>query len=234
MLAGMSFYDIAPESVRELQPADSRAILRRDGSNLAGVLERLSRQSPETYQRLLEYLGAIVPDLLDVRRESYGSHETLLFRQRSPGGSAPWEFRAAHMSDGTLRALALLVAVMQRRSDGRAMTVVGVEEPECAIHPAAMAAMLDALREAAVETQVLVTTQSPDVLDLVELEDETLLAVAKRDGASVIAPVDPAGVDVLQQRLYTPGEMLRMNHLEPAPAHPGPTPARALSEVRSA
>jgi predicted ATPase len=114
------------------------------------------------------------------------------------------------------------------------MTVVGVEEPECAIHPAAMAAMLDALREAAVETQVLVTTQSPDVLDLVELEDETLLAVAKRDGASVIAPVDPAGVDVLQQRLYTPGEMLRMNHLEPAPAHPGPTPARALSEVRSA
>ena len=53
-------------------------------------------------------------------------------------------------------------------------------------------------------------------------------------GASVIAPVDPAGIEVLQQRLYSPGEMLRMNHLEPAPAHPSPTSERAFSEVGSA
>ena len=69
------------------------------------------------------------------------------------------------VSDGTLRVLGILVAVNQLASDGRPIRLVGIEEPETALHPAAAGALMDALREAATHTQVLVTTHGADLLD---------------------------------------------------------------------
>ena len=56
-----------------------------------------------------------------------------------------------------LCALATLVAAFQ--SDGlTSPSVVGIEEPETALHPAAMRALVDALDEATERTQILLTT----------------------------------------------------------------------------
>jgi hypothetical protein len=40
-----------------------------------------------------------------------------------------------------------------------------------------------------------------------------------RDGATVIAPVDAASAEAIRRDLYTPGDLLRMDHLQPGLTH---------------
>jgi predicted ATPase len=162
-LANIKVYNINPDAMRQLQKPESGELLRRDGSNIASVIERLRRESPETKQRIEEYLSRVVEGVVGVERQGLGSWETVDFRQRVAGDTAPWTFPATSMSDGTLRALGVLVALLASTRGN--YSPVGVEEPEAALHPAGAGLLLDALRDASASRQVLVTTHSPDLLD---------------------------------------------------------------------
>ncbi len=74
---------------------------------------------------------------------------------------------------------------------------------------------MDALREAAVHTQIIVTSHSPDFLDQIDTEEDELLVVESRDGTTVIADADSSSVEMIKDHLYTPGELLRMDQLQP-------------------
>lgn len=80
------------------------------------------------------------------------------------------------MSDGTLRALGILAALFQGNPD-YAPTLIGIEEPETALHPAASSALREALNRASQETQIIVTSHSPDLLDDLQLSADSLLSV---------------------------------------------------------
>lgn len=213
-LSHMAFYNLNPDRMRELQTSDSGEILARDGSNATSVFRLLAEVRPEQRARIEEYLSRVVPGVRGVEARVLGPRETLEFRQEVAGANNPWHFLAANMSDGTLRALGILLSLFQT-GNGKRITVVGVEEPEIALHPAAAGILLDALREASQDSQIIVTSHSPDLLDIVDLNSESILAVHKEAGDTVIAPIDPASVAVLQQGLYTPGELLRLGQLEP-------------------
>lgn len=100
---------------------------------------------------------------------------------------------------------------------GPAPPLVGIEEPETALHPGTAAFLRDAFREVSDTTQVLVTSHSPDLLDEIDLDREVLLAVNAVDGITRIAPIDQASRSVVRKGLYTPGELLRLNQLAPDP-----------------
>jgi hypothetical protein len=122
------------------------------------------------------------------------------------------------MSDGTLRVLGILVALFQGDHDDRKrVLLVGIEEPEIALHPAAAGVLLDGLRDAAEKTQVIVTSHSPDLLDDKNLDVGSILAVESQDGDTMIAPVDNASRTVVRDRLFTVGELLRRDQLQPDP-----------------
>jgi predicted ATPase len=123
------------------------------------------------------------------------------------------------MSDGTLRAVGILVALFQSSNGQKArVPLVGIEEPEVALHPAAAGILLDALMDASRHTQVLVTSHSPDLLDNYQISADSILAVVAKGGITSIARLDEVGRSVLRDRLYTPGELLKLNQLSPDPA----------------
>ena len=142
--------------------------------------------------------------------------ETLQFRQDVSGAKHPWHFYAASMSDGTLRALAVLTALYQANGNG-GIPLVAIEEPETALHPAAASILRDALRESSRETQVLVTSHSPDLLDDSGISEANLLAVVSEKNVTRIGPIDEAARAVLRKQLYTAGELLRLDQLRPEP-----------------
>jgi predicted ATPase len=223
----MGFYNLNPEQIRELQSPDPGKLLLRDGGNIASVLDQLATHSRATKQRIEEYLGKVVPGVAGVDSLIVGPKETLEFRQRIAGAKDPWRFLAANMSDGTLRALGVLVAIFQS-TNGTNVPLVAIEEPEVALHPAAAGVLRDSLRDASRTTQLLVTSHSPDLLDDSSFEPETVLAVSAPDGATTIGPLDEAGIEALKHHLYTPGELLRMNQLSPNPEavhEPGEAPS---------
>ena len=215
-LSCMGFYSLNLDKIRDLQAPDPGDLLIRDGSNLTSVLARLS---DPVKRRIEEYLAAVVPGVHGVKVKKFGPKETLEFRQDVAGAKHPWRSLANNMSDGTLRALGILVALFQEHHDPKKrVLLVGVEEPEIALHPAAAGVLLDALRDAADKTQIIVTSHSPDLLDDKDLDPGSILAVEARDGTTIIAGVDEVGRSVLRDRLYTTGELLRLDQLQPDPA----------------
>lgn len=215
-LSRMGFYNLNPDRIRDLQPADAGDVLRRDGSNIASVLGQLEQHSAPSKQRIEEYLATVVPGISKVAVKQVGPKETLEFRQQVKGNKEGWRFFAANMSDGTLRALGLLVALFQS-TNGRAHRVplVGIEEPELALHPAAAGVLRDCLRDASGATQVIVTSHSPELLDDPDIPDNCILPVVAEQGVTRIGPLDEAGRSAIRDRLYTPGELLRLNQLMP-------------------
>ena len=211
----MGFYSLNPDKIRDLQAPDPGGLLLRDGSNLASVLAQLS---PAAKERIEEYLAAVVPGVHGVKVKEIGPKETLEFRQDVAGAKDPWRFLANNMSDGTLRVLGILVALFQGDPDAKKrVLLVGIEEPEIALHPAAAGVLLDALRDAADTTQIIITSHSPDLLDNKEFDPESILAVEAQGGTTAIARMDEAGRSVVHDQLYTTAELLRLNQLQPDP-----------------
>ncbi|HVR38236.1 MAG TPA: ATP-binding protein, partial [Thermoanaerobaculia bacterium] len=216
-LTAMRFYHLNPDVMREPQDPHEGEVLEESGSNISSVWGQLERSNPDLTKRLTSFLAVIVPELNRVRRVRVGTKEGLRFHQGFPGGEL--QFEASRMSDGTLRALGVLIAAGQANGTRAIATLSAIEEPEIALHPEAVAALMDALHEAsATKTQIIVTSHSPDVLDQVDLLSDTLLVTEFRKGATVIAEVDETSREAIRRHLYTPGDLLRMDQLQPQSA----------------
>src|SRR5262249_57792916 len=133
------------------------------------------------------------------------------FRLRPESGTKPITLNASSMSDGTLRTLAALVAAFQIVLPYGYPGLVAIEEPESALHPAAMRALVDALDEATLRTQILLTTHSADMPDNPTIRPENIRVVQMMGGQTVIAPVDEASVEIVRQKLDTLGGLERQN-----------------------
>lgn len=214
----MGFYNLNPDRIRDLQPSDAGELLARDGSNLASVLGQLAANNAAIKQRIEEYLAKVVPGIHGVDVKTIGPKETLEFRQQVTGSLDPWRFLAANMSDGTLRALGVLVALFQSiNGKPTRVPLVGIEEPEVALHPAAAGVLLDSLRDASNNTQIIVTSHSPDLLDDERMDSGSILAVVAEHGTTKIGPLDETGRSAMHDHLYTAGDLLRLNQLTPDP-----------------
>jgi len=155
--------------------------------------------------------------------------ETLEFKQRMGRNESPWSLFAENMSDGTLRALGVLTALFQSVNGGaKHVPLVGIEEPEVAVHPGAAGVLRDALRTAAEATQVIVTSHSPDLLEDKDVGDESILGVANVTGETKIGSLNEAGRSAIRDRLYTAGELLRLNQLTPDITKIDATPSSQL------
>jgi predicted ATPase len=154
--------------------------------------------------------------VLDVSVKHVQKKETLEFRQKVGSNEAAWRFFAENMSDGTLRALGVLTALFQSANGAtKRIPLVGVEEPETAVHPGAAGVLRDALRAAADSTQVLVTSHSPDLLDDKDVSDDWVLAVMSENGETKIGPLNEADRSLMRDRLFTAGELLKQGSLTP-------------------
>ena len=124
-------------------------------------------------------------------------------------GKGSW-FDLSYESDGTIRLLAMLTALSQ----DPAPSVVGLEEPELAIHPGAMAVLSDAMKEAATRGQVLVATHSPDLID--RLPIESIRAVTAEGGSTRVGKVAEHQMASVKEDLFSAGELHSMEGLQPA------------------
>ena len=115
------------------------------------------------------------------------------------------------MSDGTLRALGILLAFMQKNRP----LFIGLEEPEATLHPEALSSIMEIIRSFSRTSQVLVTTHSPELLDEKWLEAENLRIVSWEKGITQVQPLGAMSTQALQEHLMGAGELFRSNALQP-------------------
>ena len=223
ILSGMGFYNLDPGRIRDLQSSAPSDVLDGDGANIASVFGTLKSRSQPSIERIVKFLSVIVPGTVGVEAKTLGPKLTLEFLQKVRGDEHAWRFLANNMSDGTLRAFGVLVALFQGAgSASLAARLIGIEEPESALHPAAAEALMDVLQEVSGTVQVLATTHSADLLDQKTLPVESLLAVVSDAGETRLAPLDDKSRSILREGLSTPGDLLRMEMLDPDPVLAAP------------
>lgn len=157
--------------------------LQSNGSNLAGVLDRLRDNSPERFEALNAELHRWLPEydrvLFDTPQQG---HRVL--RLRATGGKDSKAIDAEYLSQGTLLALAILTLGYLPDPP----PLVGFEEPDRGIHPRLLRQVRDALYrlshpEAHGETrkavQVIATTHSPYMLDLYRDHPDEIVIASK-------------------------------------------------------
>lgn len=218
LLGSMRVYSIEPAKLREMQDPDSGLSLKSDGSNAASVLQELTTRGPDsvaTRDEIQAFLEAIVPDTQAVRPKKHGNKLSMSFSQQW-SDDKKLSFDAFSMSDGTLRSLGLILSVFQKPNP----SVLVIEEPEATIHPGALGAVLDLIRRAARNMQVVVTTHSPDLLDAGWITADNLRIVSWTEGASHVLRPSEATRDAIRNHLMGAGELLRSNALHAEPLFP--------------
>lgn len=219
-LTRMTFHNLNPEAMKYPQRPEPGELLAHDGHNLASVIKHLQSEAPDRLDRVRQYIQAIGVPLGRIQHKQAGALETIEVSQELavPAGQRNSNFDAIALSDGTIRALGILVSLVSARGPGEGgPSLVGIEEPETALHPAAAGALMEALAEGAERTQLIVTCHSPDLLDHPSVRPEMIRPVLLENGRTVVGRLSPAKADLLSRHLTTAGELLRLDQLEPDP-----------------
>lgn len=203
-LQQMQTVEVNPAHVGDLQQPSSTREFEPDGSNTTSVWEILD---PRTKQELIDELSAIVPGIARIEVSRLADRQTLTFVQETASGRR--EFYAKQMSDGTLRAFSILLAMLQPSRP----SLLVIEEPEIAIHLGALRTLVDLLEQHSENSQIVITTHSADIVD--SLPVEALRVVWSDGGSSQVAPLAEHMRDTVYQGLVTPGDLLRSDSLDP-------------------
>ena len=176
--------DPIPSHMRDYSPLAER--LEPDASNIAGVIAVVSKERSGLENTLTKYVSQLPErDIKRVYAETVGKFQAdamLYCEEYWLGQGKLLTVDARGMSDGTLRFLAILTALLTRPPG----SLLVVEEVDNGLHPSRARLLLDMLREVGMDRKVdvLVTTHNPALLDAMGTSMVPFIAVAHRDSAS--------------------------------------------------
>jgi predicted ATPase len=176
-LSSIRIFQLSPHTSRLAGVASPRAQLERHGDNLPGAADYLRRNHSEEWSRVEAAMRAIIPTLEEISI-AYTEDRRLAVQFREKGVGRAWN--TSEVSDGTIQAFALLVAIFDPRA-----SILAIEELENALHPWILRRLLELCQEA--PRQILLTSHSPVLLTAVPPTSVQLMWM--NDGRSVIAPM---------------------------------------------
>ena len=168
------------------QLADN-ASLRPDGANLPAFLYRLQLTQPESYRLIRATIQRVAPFFDDfVLAPDLINANTIRLAWKHK--KSDQYFGASALSDGTLRFIVLATLFLQPNE--LRPSVILVDEPELGLHPYAITLLASLVKQASVATQVILSTQSPLLLDHFQPED--VLVAERVNDATHLARLEPS------------------------------------------
>lgn len=187
--------------------------LREDGGNIAAYLYLLRHKYPISYQRIKKTFRLVAPFFDDFVLEPLALNDRMIrleWRHRV----ADKHFDVSTLSDGSLRFLALATLLLQPAS--LRPSVILLDEPELGLHPYAVAVLCSLIRSVAAETQVILATQSPYLVDHFEPED--IVVVDRVAGESRFRRLAPEDLEAWLEN-YSLGDLWLKNELGGRPTY---------------
>lgn len=188
-LSSIRVFQLSPHTSRLPGVASPRAQLELHGENLPGAADFLRRNDAEAWASVESAMRTIIPTLEEISIV-YTEDRRLAVQFRERGVGRPWN--SSEVSDGTIQAFALLVAIF----DSRVSTLV-IEELENALHPWILRRLLELCQDS--PRQILLTSHSPVLLTAVPPKTVNLMWMEQ--GRSSIAQVASMDPEVAQQVL---------------------------------
>lgn len=203
-------YSVFPNTLRLPQSSSTERRLNREGNNLNVIIKNMgkTKSGARAKEKIVTSLRSLMPSLSSLNVVELGGFLVPSFKvseaPKGQGSPRSHEFNVSQVSDGTLRALGLLTALYHVDRP----RAIAIEEPEQTVHPGVLSVLAEAIRESSLESQVLVTTHSPDLLD--HFDPESVFAVEMVDGVTKVAGVSEGQMASVREGLFTLGEIMSM------------------------
>lgn len=186
--------------------------LRSDASNLAAWLYRLAQSDALRFARIEGTIRQLAP--------YFGGFALAPARANPEFISLEWQDRGSDhvfpptaLSDGTLRSIALIAALLQPEDE--MPLLAAIDEPELGLHPFAMELIASLMQAATERTQFVLSTQSTRLLECFDPAD--IVIADRHEGASVFHRLDPVALaDWLAE--YSVSELWEKNIIGGGPA----------------
>ncbi|MDR2172368.1 MAG: AAA family ATPase [Planctomycetaceae bacterium] len=177
------FHDTsATAPVRGWEIVEDNKKLRSNASNLAAFLLRLREDADDCYREILNVCKLVMPYFKDflLNVKEFGKDKeikkvSLSWRTKN----SDFPMQSYHLSDGSIRFICLAVALLQ--SNPPSMLII--DEPELGLHPEAIRIIGELINNAKKQTQIIVATQSPLLIDQFAIKD--IVTVIRKDDQSV-------------------------------------------------
>ncbi len=202
------FHDTTAEAkIRQNCDVDDNRVLHPDGRNLAAVLYKLQTTAPHALRLITRTIRQIAPFFHSFRLQPSAQNERVIaLRWREKG--AEEDFDCAQLSDGTLRFIALATLLLQPKEAMPGLILI--DEPELGLHPQALSLLGSMIHRAAAGRQVLIATQSADLIDY--FDPENIVVVERTEATTEFHRLSAERLaDWLEE--YTLGQLWRKNVL---------------------
>ncbi|MBE2293484.1 MAG: AAA family ATPase [Phycisphaerales bacterium] len=196
-------------AVKRIHAINDNLRLKPDAANLAAYLRKLKTTPTweNSYDRIVETIRRAAPFFGDfVLRDEESDYIELEWTERGRPDT-PW--KAHVLSDGTLRFICLTTLLLQPAT--LLPDTVLIDEPELGLHPFAINLLAEMLKEAAESKQVIVSTQSVELLNNFQPED--VVVVQRENDASVFKRLDTEELADWLMDDYSLGELWKRNVL---------------------
>ena len=182
-------------------PNDTHFLYEK-GDNLAAFLYDIQTKHPIVYNRIIKTIQSIAPYFSDFYFQPNTEGYLRLLWQDKYSSTV---YGATDLSDGTIRFIALTALFLQPNLP---QTII-IDEPELGLHPFALSKLAGMIKSAAAKgAQVIVATQSTDLLSYFEPDD--IIAVDQKEGASTFNRLKQQGLDIWLND-YSLGELWKRN-----------------------
>ncbi len=198
--------------MKKTADVNDNRFLRPDGSNLAAFLYYLRLKHEASYSLIRRTVQRVAPFFDDFNLEPQKLNPDKILMEWRHKDSDQY-FNASSLSDGTLRFIALATLFLQ--PEEYRPSVILVDEPELGLHPMAITLLASLVRAASEKTQVIVSTQSPLLLD--HFEPEEVLVADRVGGSTQFTRLDKAKLEGWLED-YSLGQLWEKNELGGRPA----------------
>lgn len=210
-LITLRFSSLYPNILRNPSRPETDRFLKEDGENWASVLKsmRKTERGKRGLARILEMMRQVMPSLVDVQVKGIGGYLVPQFLVKdTPSGKAHF-FDPIQLSDGTLRAFGILLALYHAPR----ISFLAIEEPEQTVNPGVLGVLADAFKEISEQTQLIVTSHSPNLVDY--FPPESIRVVAMRRGETICSAIKDSQVESVKRRLMSLRELMMLDGLQP-------------------
>lgn len=163
------FHDTSSNApLRSVANLDDNHRLKEDGANLPAFLYFLQQKHPVSFKRIEQIIASTVPFFEKFNLVPDRLDETRIKLEWVEKNHPDSYFNASHLSDGSLRFIALTTLLMQPNLP----KIIIIDEPELGLHPFAinkLAGMIKSVSQQ--DCQVIISTQSINLVDNFEPED---------------------------------------------------------------
>jgi len=199
------FHDTSPTAgMRHAEIVEDHEVLRSDAANIAPFLAHLRDEEEDVYKEIVNVCKLVTPFLDDflLKPQKLGPKTKVALSWKTKGSDYPMQ--PYHLSDGSIRFICMATALLQPDPPSSLI----IDEPELGMHPEAIRILGELITSAAKETQLIIATQSPLLLDQFAIED--VIVVNREEGQSTFDRMQEDEFAVWLQD-YSVGELWTKN-----------------------